>query len=402
MLGTMMNKGNAKPMKIVFIGTRDLNTIGGIESFTRNLSNELVRLKVSPVVYCESDHFGKSTLNGVEIISLKSLPSRFITKPILGIIATLHAVCLHHDAVLFHYNTWAPSLASWIPRLFGIIVVIHGHGFEWQRTKYSSFQRKILRFMEMLTAKLNQNLLVCSQEQAVFYAAKYHRKAEVITGGVYLPDNNISNENSYLEKWKLKKNSYILFLGRLVQEKNPDVLILAFKKMKNRNGMKLVIAGDNPQLPRYVQMLHETAQNDYDIVFTGSICGDEKNSLLKNCFCFCLPSTIEGLPITLLEAMAFRVPCIISDIPSCREAIGDNGFYVLPGDEDSLCHTIDKLVFEKDLYENYYENEFKIIKEQYNWEAISSKYYQYVCRLANLYPKNASSQVQKDNSNGGM
>ena len=386
MLVTMTNKENAKPMKIVFIGTRDLNTIGGIESFTRNLSRELVRLKVSPVVYCESDHFGKTTLSGIEVISLKSLPSRFITKPILGIIATLHAVCFHHDAVLFHYNAWGPSLASWIPRLLGIATVMHGHGFEWQRTKYSPFQRKILKFMEMLTAKLNQNLLMCSQEQSDFFEAEYHRKAEVITGGVYLPSNRIADENFYLEKWELEANKFILFLGRLVQDKNPDVLIRAFRKMKNRNGLKLVIAGDNPQLPGYTRMLHETAGNEPDIVFTGSIYGDEKNSLLKNCFCFCLPSMIEGLPITLLEAMAFRVPCVVSDNPACREAIGDNGFYVLPGDEDFLCRTMDKLVLEKDLYEDYYENEFQIIKEKYTWEAISLGYYQYVCRLTNFYP----------------
>ena len=172
-----------------------------------------------------------------------------------------------------------------------------------------------------------------------------------------------------------------MFLGRLVQDKNPDVLIRSFRKMKKRNGLKLVIAGDNPQFPEYVQMLHETAGNDLDIVFTGNIYGDEKNSLLKNCFCFCLPSTIEGLPIALLEAMAFRVPCVVSDIPACREAIGSNGFYVLPENEDSLCSTIDKLVSEKELYKDYYDNEFRIIKKQYTWEIISLKYYRYACKI---------------------
>lgn len=378
---TMMSRENVKDMKIVFIGGRDLHSAGGIESFMRNLSRELVYLNVIPVVYCESDHFGRETLGGVEIISLKSLPSRFITKPLLGLIATLHAVCFHHDAALFHYNAWSPSLSSWIPRLLGFTTVMQGHGLEWKRTKYSHFQRKIMKFMEMLTAKLNQNLLMCSQEQTDFFATEYHRTAETITGGVYLPCNKIADEKSYLEKWKLEADKFILFLGRLVQDKNPDVLIRSFRKMKKRNGLKLVIAGDNPQFPEYVQMLHETAGNDLDIVFTGNIYGDEKNSLLKNCFCFCLPSTIEGLPIALLEAMAFRVPCVVSDIPACREAIGSNGFYVLPENEDSLCSTIDKLVSEKELYEDYYDNEFRIIKEQYTWEIISLKYYRYACKV---------------------
>lgn len=368
-------------MKIVFIGGRELNSIGGIESFMRNLSRELVKLNVTPVVYCESDHFGRANLDGVRIISLKSLPSRFVTKPVLGFLSTLHAVCFHHDAVLFHYNAWSPSLSSWIPRLLGITTVMQGHGFEWKRTKYSPFQRKILKLMEMLTAKFNQNLLMCSQEQTDYYAAECHRKAETITGGVYLPCDRIFDEKFHLEKRGLKANKFILFLGRLVQDKNPDVLIRSFKKMKRREGLKLVIAGDNPQQPKYVQMLRAIAADDPDIVFTGSIYGDEKDALLKNCFCFCLPSSIEGLPITLLEAMAFRVPCVISDIPACREAIGNNGFYVFPEDEDSLRNTIDKLVLERKLYEDYYENEFQIVKERYTWEAITLKYYQYVRRL---------------------
>lgn len=373
-----MSRESAESMKIVFIGGRDLNVAGGIESFMRNLSRELVAQGVHPVIYCESDHFGRCVQDGVEIVSMKSLPSRFVTKPVLGFLSTLHALWFHRDAVLFHYNAWPPSLSSWLPRLLGIVTVMQGHGLEWKRTKYSPFQRKIMKFMEWLTAKLNQNLLMCSREQTEFFFSEYHRKAETITGGVDLPPAQIAGECVWLEKWKLSPGKYILFLGRLVQDKNPDVLIRSFQKMKHRSGLKLVISGDNPQLPVYVKKLHELAGADADIIFTGSIFGDEKNSLLKNCFCFCLPSTIEGLPLTLLEAMSFRVPCVVSDIPACREALENNGFYVHPEDEVGLREALDRLVQERNSHMQYYENEFQLVKERYTWESIGRKYLRYV------------------------
>ena len=181
---TMMSRENVKDMKIVFIGGRDLHSAGGIESFMRNLSRELVYLNVTPVIYCESDHFGRKTLNGIEIISLKSLPSRFITKPILGLIATLHAVCFHHDAALFHYNAWPPSLSSWIPRLLGFTTVMQGHGLEWKRTKYSHFQRKIavmskrIFFLRNIIEQLKQ-----SQEEFIYHAIELRMRNRILKNG---------------------------------------------------------------------------------------------------------------------------------------------------------------------------------------------------------------------------
>lgn len=377
-------------MKIVFIGGRDIHKLGGIENYMLNLTKSLKQYNVKSVVYCESNGFRREYLDGVEIIYLPSFPSVFITKPLLGLVSTIHALLFHRDAILFHYNAWPPSLSSWLPRLFRYTTLMQGHGLEWKRTKYALHARKVVKFMEKITAHINQHLIMVSQEQTDYFAKEYGIIAKTIPcGGPFSPNPPpIAIRDETLKKFGICTGDYFLYLGRLVKEKNADVLIEAFRKMSHSShGYKLVIAGDNSANPEYVMQLQHLAQGRDDIIFTGPVYEYAKDVLLHNCHCFCLPSSLEGLPITLLEAMAWGALCIVSDIPACHEAISDNALFVEPEDSDSLSRAM-CLSIEKEDFSEFRNLNYLRLQNEFTWDIVAKKYFNCVEQITSLCTKN--------------
>ena len=366
-------------MKIAFIGGRDIRTLGGIENYIFNLATHLVQLGHEPIVYCESNRNATEVVNGFKVVYHKSFGGRYLCKILLSFKSTLHALIDERGVELFHYNAWPPSLWSWIPRMLGRNALLEGHGLEWKRTKYSPTQQKIMHFMEWLTAKMHKNILVVSDEQRLYFADNYARKCVTIPTAVNLPAID-EPQSDILERYNAESGKYFLYLGRLVQDKNPDYLIKAFRKATVA-GYKLIIAGSNDQQPDYVQYLHSLADGDDNIVFTGAVYGADKATLLRHCTAFCIPSTIEGLAITLLEAMSYGRVCIASNIPSNREGLGDNGIWVPAEDVDTLAEKINFVVDNYSSLAYLGEQNFERVAQNFTWDSVAKRYAEYISSL---------------------
>lgn len=368
-------------MKIVFIGGRDIRALGGIESYMLNLATELVRMGHEPIVFCESDHDGEECINGFQVIYQKGSNNNLICKPWLGLKATVRAIRNIKNVDVIHYNAWPPSLWSPIARLFGIKSVMQGHGLEWMRSKYSPIQQKIMKFMEWYTAHLNRNLIMCSKDQTHYFQQHYNRQATTIPTAVNLPNLSKPNNSDILKRFGLQPNSYFLFLARLVQDKNPDYLIKAFCKA-NTEGYKLVIAGNNPADPQYVQYLHDLSNSSTDIIFTDAVYGADKEQLLKNAFMFCIPSTIEGLSISLLEAMSYKLPIIASDIPANKEVLEkDKAIWVRPENTDDLIQAYRYGINNHTNLTAAAKYNYDIVSKYYTWTKVTEKYVTYLQSL---------------------
>ena len=366
-------------MKIAFIGGRDIKTLGGIENYVYNLATHLAKLGHEPIVYCESNRNAIEEVNGFKVIYHKSFGGRFLCKILLSLKSTIDALTKEESVELFHYNAWPPSLWSWIPRMVGHKALLEGHGFEWKRTKYSPFQQKIMHLMEWLTAKMHKNILVVSDEQRDYFASHYSRSCVTIPTAVNMPDSN-DIDSDILSRYKVEQGRYFLYLGRLVQDKNPDYLIKAFQKA-NTTDYKLVIAGSNDQQPEYVEYLHKLAQSDSNIIFTGAVYGADKNTLLRHSAAFCIPSTIEGLAITLLEAMSYGLVCIASDIPSNREGLSNNGIWVKAEDVDSLAEKIEYVINNRDALSHIKELNRRRVEQNFTWDIIAKRYVEYITNV---------------------
>lgn len=364
-------------MKLVFIGGRSVHILGGIENYMLNLTRELSRLGHECIVWCESDHSGTELLDGVRIIHHKGPKSNLLCKPWCGLKATLRTLLREKGTSLIHYNAWGPSLSCWLPRLFGVPSLMEGHGLEWQRSKYSPRARRIMRFMEGFSARMNQHLIMCSQAQVDYFRREYGIESVCIPGAVTLPDLDRTVESDILERFALEPERYFLFMGRLVQEKNPDYLIRAFMRCR-RKGFKLVVAGGNDAMPGYVRSLHEIAAESEDVVFTGPVYGNDKEQLLRNAFCFCIPSTIEGLSIVMMEAASYKLPAIASDIEANRELLGEDAVYVRPENEDDLVEAFETALSEPERLQGFSEANYRKIVEQYTWERVAARYLDYL------------------------
>lgn len=364
-------------MKIAFIGGRTFQTPDGIATFMCNLATEMVKLGHEPIVYCESDHNGTEMVNGFKVVHQKSLKSAVLTKILLGLKSTCDALFKQKGVQVIHYNTWAPALiASYLPPIFGIKVVMQNHGLEWKRPKYNEKQMKRMKQMEALSAKTHKHWTLVSQEQTDYFRKEYNRNGETITCAVKLPSDN-SEISEILEKYHLQGNDYFLYMGRLVQDKNPWHLINGYLK-SGITDKKLVICGNNPQVTEYEESLHVLANDNPNIIFTGAIFGADKDVIFRNAFAFCIPSTLEGLPMSLLEAMSYKKICLASDIPACHEALGDSGVWVPYEDSEAISKQLNYIIshYEETKWQEQYN--YERVKNKFSWKETTNKYIEFV------------------------
>lgn len=364
-------------MKIVFIGGRSIHILGGIENYMLNLTRELTRLGHECIVWCESDHHEVEMLDGVKVIYHPGPKSIFLCKPWCGLKATVKTLTREKDISFIHYNAWGPSLFCWLPRLAGVPSGMEGHGLEWLRSKYSPRAQKVMRLMERFSAKLNQHLMMCSEVQVEYFRKEYGLDSVCIPGAVNLPDMTAGDGSDILDRFGLEPRKFFLFMGRLVQDKNPDYLIRAFR-LAQPDGFKLVIAGNNDAMPEYVEALHYLCEECEEIVFTGAVYGKDKVRLLQDAYCFCLPSTIEGLSIVMMEAASFRLPIIASNIDANREFLQNDAIYVRPENENDLVVAIEEAVSNPEILEQLRNANYKKIVDTYTWDKVAMRYVEYL------------------------
>ncbi len=365
-------------MKIVFIGGRDIHNLGGIENYMYNLATQIVRMGHEPIVFCESDCNREEVVNGFRVIYHKGFKSNLLCKPWCGLKATLRTVLRIKGVDAIHYNAWPPAMSSPIARLFGIPSLMQGHGHGWQRTKYSGFQQKLMKMMEYVAVKITPHLIMCSEAQTQYFKEHHGLYAVTIPTAINLPEVSAKNDSEILGRFGLEKGKYFLYLARLVQDKNPDYLIRAFNEAKCV-GYKLVIAGNNPAAPDYVEMLHSLGKDNPNVVFTDAVFGKDKEQLLRNAFSFCIPSTIEGLSISLLEAMSYRLPVVASDIPANREVLDDDkAFWCKAEDVDTLRNALEQAVSAAGNMSEMTEYNFCKVRDSYTWEKVAEKYVEYL------------------------
>ncbi len=362
-------------MKIAFIGGRTFHHADGIATFMYHLATELVKMGHEPIVFCEGEKNSEEILNGFKLIERKSLGSAFLTKPLLGLRATLHCLFKEKGVKYFHYNTWAPAMiASHIPLLFGRKVVMQSHGLEWKRTKYSAKKQATIKKIETWSAKTNKNWTMVSQEQTDYFAEHYNRKCTTITCAVEMPGE--AQQSDFLKRYGLQGNDYFLYMGRLVQDKNPDYLIKGFLKA-NLDGKKLVLSGGADGNDKYEAYLRGLTDSK-DVIFTGPIFGADKDAAYRNCYAFCIPSTLEGLPMSLLEAMSYGKIAMASDIPACHEALGESGIYVPYEDDTAITRAMLVLVNEEQKFDWQKEANRERAKTHFSWENTTRKYLEFL------------------------
>ncbi len=253
----------------------------------------------------------------------------------------------------------------WIPKLFGKRCVATIHGLDHQRAKWGKFASWYIMLGEKNAVKFADEIIVLSKGVQDYFKKTYNRDTVFIPNGVNRPE---SHAPEIIKKYGLEKDNYILYLGRLVPEKGEHYLIEAFKKTKTDK--KLVIAGGASDTGTYADELRAMAAGDDRIIFTGFVQGQELTELYSNAYIYSLPSDLEGMPLSLLEAMSYGNCCLTSDIEECAEVVLDKAVTFKKSNVSDLQEKLQKLCDDEALVKKYKSEAAEYILERYDWDKV--------------------------------
>ena len=312
-----------RALRIAMIGQRGVPaTFGGVEHHVEELGARLAERGHEVTVYCRpnyvEDH--RTTYRGMRVRAVPTIGTKHLDAIVHSGLSTVEAIRAHADIV--HYHAIGPGLPSFLPRYAARARVVQTvHGLDADRAKWGRGAQTVLRGGEWLSARVPDETIVVAENLAVHYRNVYGRSVSVIPNGV---DPGVRRPPETIgERWGLAAGSYAVFVGRLVPEKAPDLLVRAWADLPGDR--RLVVAGGSSFTDEYVRTLERAARDDPRVILAGYVFGPPLEELYANAAAFVLPSLLEGLPLTLLEAASYGTPIVASDIAPHLEVLGADG-----------------------------------------------------------------------------
>lgn len=372
-----MPRKQKEKLRIAMLGHKRIpSREGGVEIVVEQLATRMFSLGHSVCCYNRKGHhvsgadFDKNALKsykGVKLKNVWTLDKKGLAAMTASFSASFKAAFGRYDVV--HYHAEGPCAMLWLPKLFGKKCIATIHGLDHQRAKWGKFASWYIRFGEKCAARFADEVIVLSQNVQNYFMENYGREVAFIPNGVVKP--SVLSANMITELFSLNKDSYILFLGRLVPEKGIDYLIKAFKQINTDK--KLVIAGGSSDTADYEKALKETALDDDRIIFTGFVEGTVLEELYSNAYIYVLPSDLEGMPLSLLEAMSYGNCCLTSDIEECAAVTQEYGITFNKGDIEDLKSKLQSLCDDNAAVYDFKSRSADYICNKYNWDNVTAE-----------------------------
>jgi len=346
---------------------------GGVEIVVEELSTRLVKLGNQVDAYnrkgknvqdknADKDKKKLKEYKGVKILTIPTINKKGIDAFLYSFFASVRALFGHYDVL--HYHAEGSCAMLWIPHLFKKKIVVTIHGLDWQRSKWGGFATKYIKFGEKCAVKYADEIIVLSENVKKYFKETYNRETIFVPNGIDKPV--IRQANIIKNKYNLNKNDYILFLARIVPEKGLDDLIDAY--MQIETDKKLVIAGGASHTNEYLEHIKEKVKDNKNIIMTGFVQGEELDELYSNAYLYCLPSHIEGMPISLLEAFSYGCNVLISDIDENVQVAEQYATKFKMGNIDDLANKLKECLEDKNRYDSKEIQEF--ILNKYSWNDV--------------------------------
>jgi glycosyltransferase involved in cell wall biosynthesis len=362
-----------KPLRVMMLGLRGFPHVqGGIETHAEHLAPLLVQqgcdLEVIVRAPYQPMHIGKAW-QGVKFTRLWAPKSKALEAIVHTFLGVLYAAIKRPD--ILHIHAIGPALMTPLARILGLKVVVTHHGPDYDRQKWGNFAKFVLKTGEWAGMRFSHGRIVISNVIRELVANKHQVQSEIIRNGVKMPP--LDTCESHLAQFGLAKQRYILLVSRLVPEKRHLDLIEAF----NRAGLhdhKLVLVGASDHPDAYVKSLHQAAKHHKNIVLTGFQKGDVLRSLYTHAALFVLPSSHEGLSISLLEALSYGLPVLASNIPANTELELNPMTYFELGNIAMLTEKMRTKILNPQSHEAKMDKR-AWIDSHYNWRKVAEKTY---------------------------
>lgn len=336
-------------MKIAMFGHKRIpSREGGIEVVVQELSTRMAEKGHQVVCYNRRGHhvcgrqFDVPKTTEYQGVALREVPTVCV-KGLAAATASFFSsfFTAFGPEQVVHIHGEGPALFCGIPRAFGKTVVVTVHGLDWQRDKWQHGPgARYIRRGEQAAVRHAHGLIVLSEAARQYFWDTYRRETVVIPNGMApaLP----RKAREITRRYGLEPEGYVLYLGRLVPEKGVHTLIEAYRRISPVQ--KLVIAGGASDSREYVRRLKTLAGDHPGILFTGFVRGEVLEELYSNASVYVLPSRLEGMPLTLLEAMSHGCCCLVSDIPECTAVAAGAAALFRAGDASHLARELEALL----------------------------------------------------------
>lgn len=354
-------------MRIAFIGQKGIPTRnGGVERYVESLAVNLAASGQEVLVYNRRGYLSSplKEFRGIRIISLPYINNKNLANITHTFLACLDVLKRKVDVI--HFQGVGPALLCWLPKLLAPRLKIIGtlHSFDYYNDKWSPFAKFMLKAGEKSMCRWADEIIVLTEATGDYVKKAYGRVALVIPNGA---DLYTEMGDAKIIPWELKRDEYILSVCRLIKLKGLQYLMAAFKNTKTDK--KLVIVGEGEYLPE----LEKIAAGDERIIFTGNQTGETLDQLYANTYLFVQASEMEGLSISLLEAMAHKSACLVSDIEGNREAIGNTGVTFSNKNIQDLQTKLENLLADPGLVANNAAAAYERAKEKFSWQDVTKQ-----------------------------
>ena len=351
---------------------------GGVETHAEQLYTEILQLAEgedteiealvrSPYAHCLDDKRIAEFGGRLRMKSLYAPQAKGVEAMVHSIIGVFYAAIKRPDVL--HIHAVGPGLVVPMARLLGLNVVFTHHGPDYEREKWGAFAKRLLSIGEHFGARWANETIVISQYIQALVKRKHQRESMIIPNGVILPDQH---EIALPADLDITSGRYVLMVSRIVPEKRQNDLIKAFQQANLASDWKLVLVGADNGQDRYSSSIREMASQVPGVVLTGFRTGDELQALYQHAGMFVLPSSHEGLPIAMLEALSHGLPVIASDIPANVEVgLAEDAYFEL-GDIQRLSERIRSIAVTH--HDPSARRAIRAwVNEKYNWTNIAAQ-----------------------------
>lgn len=365
------------PLRIAMLGHKRIpSREGGVEIVVSELSSRMAERGHKVVCYNRRghhvsgrEHDGErmNEYSGVRLKEVFTIDKKGLAAMTASVSAALRAAFGRYDVVHFHAE--GPCAMLWLPKLFGKRCIATIHGLDHMRAKWGRFASWYILTGERCAVRFADEIIVLSENVRDYFREKYNRECTFIPNGVSKPER--AEPEIIREKYGLERDSYILYLGRIVPEKGLKYLIEAYKGLDTDK--KLVIAGGSSDTDEFARELRMMAEGSDRMIFTGFVQGRELCELYSNAYIYTLPSDLEGMPLSLLEAMSYGNCVLTSDIKECTEVTGECGVSFRAGDTDDLREKLGWLCASPEKTAAYKERSAEYVLSRCNWDDVTER-----------------------------
>lgn len=361
----------AKQIRVSQIGSRGVpGHRGGVERVVEAVAPRLASRGHDVTVYCApwGDEKPKEW-NGVHLAYALSPKSKYFDTIVRSMSATIKEMFGRNNVVHFHSSGSAPLAI--IPRLMGKKTVVTVHGMDWQRRKWNIFGRMALRFGEWAAMKFPHRTVVVGPDLKKWLDERYDADVLYIPNGV---EERPQRPARKILEIGLEPRKYVLFLARLVPEKQVHTLIEAWMGLDDKKGMTLAVAGPSWHSQDYAAGLREQAKDDPTVRFLGEVDEESLEELYANCYAYVLPSEVEGMSLSLLDAMAFGACVICSNIAPNLAVVGDAGLSFQVLDAADLRARLGEIMADPERAERLRHAARARISAEFTWDKVTDRW----------------------------